>query len=123
MPNLIIPDIAQTIWANPCRKIYFCNAMSQPGETDGYSLEDHVRALEKHSFKNPADLVVYNNAPVPEDVLKKYEKMGSYPVQVKEQEHAYQLEGRPLVCLDELGRVRHDPAAVREVVEEILESL
>lgn len=51
IPNLIIQEISQVIYENPCPKIYFCNAMSQPGETDGYSLEDHIRALEKHSFK------------------------------------------------------------------------
>ena len=42
MPNLIIDEIRNELIANPCRKVYFCNAMSQPGETDGYSVEDHV---------------------------------------------------------------------------------
>lgn len=51
IPNLIIQEISQVIYENPCPKIYFCNAMSQPGETDGYSLEDHIRALENIPLK------------------------------------------------------------------------
>ncbi len=50
MPNLIIDEIRDEFIANPCRKVYFCNAMSQPGETDEYSVEDHVDAICHHAL-------------------------------------------------------------------------
>lgn len=122
IPNLIIPGISEAIYSNPCPKIYFCNAMSQPGETDGYSMEDHVRALEKHSFKNPADLVVVNETEIEPRVLERYAKMGSKPVKFAGSQPSYEVWKRPLIQVDETGRIRHDPAAVRRTVEEILET-
>lgn len=122
IPNLIIPGISEAIYSNPCPKIYFCNAMSQPGETDGYSMEDHVRALEKHSFKNPADLVVVNETQIEPRVLERYAKMGSQPVRIAGSQPSYEVWKRPLIQVDQTGRIRHDPAAVRQTVEEILET-
>ena len=46
--------------------------MSQPGETDGYTVQDHIRAIEKHSFKHPVDLVVVNQSKLPKEVLDMY---------------------------------------------------
>ncbi len=123
IPNLIIQEISQAIYENPCPKIYFCNAMSQPGETDGYSLEDHIRALEKHSFKNTVDVAVLNESVLPDFVKKNYEEEGSYPVQMQESEHPYKIITRNLIMLDEKGRIRHNPDVVKAVLEEILEAM
>lgn len=120
IPNLIIGGIPEAIFRNPCPKIYFCNAMSQPGETDGYSMEDHVRALEKHSFKNCADLVILNSREIGESTRERYEKMGSFPVVSAGEQPSYEVWRRPLIMTDETGRIRHDPQAVKGVVEEIL---
>lgn len=123
LPNLIIPEISQAIYNNPCRRIYFANAMSQPGETDGYSVEDHIRALEKHSFKNPVDIAVVNSQPLDEATAARYKAMGSFPVRVEEEDHAYNIIEKPLTTLDETGCIRHDPEAVRLAVEEIIARL
>ena len=48
LSNVIVDGIAERLKSNPAKKIYFCNAMTQPGETDDFSLEDHVRAIEQH---------------------------------------------------------------------------
>ncbi|WP_286078664.1 gluconeogenesis factor YvcK family protein [Faecalibaculum rodentium] len=123
IPNLIIPGIPEAIYENPCPKIYFCNAMTQPGETEGYTMEDHVRALEKHSFKNPADLVVLNDTEVSSHVRERYARMGSFPVHSDETAQSYEVWKRPLITLADNERIRHDPEAVRQVVQEILEEL
>lgn len=123
MPNLIIKEISEAIQRTTCPHIYFCNAMSQPGETDNYSMEDHIRAIEKHAFKNPVDLVVVDQSYIPQSILNKYAHMNSYPIQVQEKEHSYQILKRSMIYFDEKGRIRHDPKAVREVVEEILKAL
>lgn len=123
MPNLIIPEITQAIKQNNCPKIYFCNAMTQPGETDGYSVEDHIRAIEKHAYEGCVDYTVINESEFPESVLKAYKNMGSAPVILKEEEHNYKVIKRSMVTLDDIGRVRHDPAKVLSVVEEILDKI
>ena len=58
--------------------------MSQPGETDHFSLEDHVRALQKHSFEGAVDIVVTHSNKASSEILEKYKKMGSEPIKVVE---------------------------------------
>jgi uncharacterized cofD-like protein len=48
IPNLLVRDIAEAIRASRALKVYVCNVASQPGETDGYTVLDHVEALERH---------------------------------------------------------------------------
>lgn len=120
MPNLIIPEISKAIEKNQNPKIYFCNAMSQQGETDGYSVEDHIRAIEKHSFENAVDLVVVNQSYIPQSILDRYAQEGSKPLELAESQHRYGILHRLLVQFDALGRIRHNPEAVKNVVAEIL---
>ncbi len=72
MPNLLIPEIARAIRASPAVKVYVCNVATQPGETDGYTVERHVGALETHFGPGLFDIVVINDvpsdAPLPENV-------------------------------------------------------
>jgi uncharacterized cofD-like protein len=49
IPNLLVAEIAAAIRASSAPKIYICNVATQPGETDGYSLDDHVQAIEAHA--------------------------------------------------------------------------
>lgn len=48
MPNLLIEDIRNALRASPAAKLYVCNIATQAGETDHFSVEDHLRALEHH---------------------------------------------------------------------------
>lgn len=120
MPNLIIDEIAQAIQETKCPHIYFCNAMSQPGETDSYSVEDHIRAIEKHSFPHPVDMVIVDQSYIPQSILEQYAAMSQRPVQIMESHHDYSIMTRNLIYFDEKGRIRHDPIAVQKAVEEIL---
>lgn len=120
MPNLIIDEIRNELIANPCRKVYFCNAMSQPGETDHYSLEDHVNAILHHAYADAVDIVVTNNNTFPKEMLDKYSAMGSAPIPIREQRHPYLVLQRDLMDMDD-ALIRHDSQKVKAVVEEILQ--
>jgi uncharacterized cofD-like protein len=61
LPNLLVPDITAAIQASRALKIYVCNVATQPGETDGYTCEDHIRALNDHVGTAIFDIVVANN--------------------------------------------------------------
>jgi uncharacterized cofD-like protein len=61
LPNLLVPDIAAAIRANNGLKIYVCNVATQPGETDGFTFADHIRALNQHVGADLVDLLVCNN--------------------------------------------------------------
>ena len=82
IPNLLISEISQEIAKSHAKKIYVCNIMTQPGETDNYSASDHVRALMSHAkSKNIIDAVLVNDF-IPCNLAKKYEMAGSYPVKL-----------------------------------------
>jgi len=61
LPNLLVPDIAEAIRSSRALKFYICNVATQPGETDGFSCDDHVRNIEKHLGGHFFDLIICNN--------------------------------------------------------------
>ncbi|MGC8826046.1 MAG: gluconeogenesis factor YvcK family protein [Anaerolineae bacterium] len=63
LPNLLVPDIARAIRASRAFKVYVCNVATQPGETDRFSVEDHLRALEQHVGPGIVDYVLVNSQP------------------------------------------------------------
>ena len=71
MPNLVIKGIVDTIQRSNALKIYVCNVMTQPGETDGYAVTDHVNAILDHA-KIPIDYVLVNNQPAPQEIMQEY---------------------------------------------------
>jgi len=61
MPNLLVEGIDQAIKDSRALKVYVCNVATQPGETDGYALSDHVKALHKHVGHGVFNCVLANN--------------------------------------------------------------
>ena len=61
IPNLLVPGIAEALRASRALKVYVCNIATQPGETDGYDVADHVRALEDHAGRNMFQYVLAND--------------------------------------------------------------
>ena len=117
LPNVIIPEIRTALRKTKAKRVYFCNAMTQPGETDGYSVEDHVQALIDHGA--PIDAVVVAEDEIPSQLEKRYQKEGSTVVRVAKQSHSYEIIRRPLLCFDR-ELVRHDPQKIQEAVETLI---
>lgn len=117
-PNLIIEDIAHALKITKAKKIYVCNAMTQPGETDFYSMEEHVDAIVRHSGVD-VDLVLKANDALPPEVVERYKLMGSRMVDITEEEHAYPIIQDNLLDFTD-GLVRHDPLKVKDMIERIL---
>ncbi len=81
IPNLLIPGFAEALAQTSALCIYVCNVMTQPGETDGYSASDHVKALLAHLGQpSVLDYVLVNNASVSSSQTRKYAKQGAFPV-------------------------------------------
>lgn len=117
LPNVIIPEIQDALYQAKGRKVYFCNAMTQPGETDHYSVEEHVRALAKHGVQ--VDTVIVADDPIPEENAANYRKEGSLPVHVEETAHDYRLVGRHLLDFRN-GLIKHDAQRIHETVAALL---
>ena len=120
MPNLIVNGVVDELKRNNEKKIYFCNAMTQPGETDHFSVEDHIRALQRHSFADAVDIVITHNNVVSKELLDKYLAMGSEPVKVKEEQHDYEILYRDVLSFED-QLIRHDSDKIRDVIQEVIE--
>ena len=110
MPNLLVEEIAEAIRASKALKIYICNIATQRGETDGFTLEDHVKALEKNVGKGLFEVIIAN------DNLE-FEVPNAEPVPPIISNPSYQVFTADLV--DRENPWRHDPERLAEVIMQI----
>ena len=120
LPNVIIPEVKETLCKAKGKKVYFCNAMTQPGETDGYSMEDHVQALLDHGA--PVDAVLMADDVIPGKCIEKYQKEGSTPVLIRDQDHPYEIIRESLLTFDD-DLIRHDAGKIEHAVKVLLEGI
>lgn len=72
IPNLLCPEIIETIDKSNKKIIYVCNMMTQPGETDNFKVSDHIQLLNKYLGKKKIDAVIVNNGKLSKNIVKKY---------------------------------------------------
>lgn len=75
IPNLICDEIVSAIDRSRGKIMYVCNMVTQPGETDGFKVSDHVRLLNQHLGKRKIDVVIANDGKIDEDMAKRYESL------------------------------------------------
>jgi uncharacterized cofD-like protein len=109
LPNLLVGRVAAEIAASNAVKIYVCNVMTQPGETDGMSAADHIRALFDATGQRMCDYAVVNDEP-PSRLLAAYAMEGQEPVRADFDDVA-ELGVTPIAAavVSETDTVRHDP--------------
>jgi uncharacterized cofD-like protein len=73
IPNLICDKIVEALEASPAKIMYVCNLMTQPGETDNFTVTDHVKMLNSYIGKRKVDVVIANNGTINPELVKKYE--------------------------------------------------
>ncbi len=72
LPHLIVPEIREAINKSNAPIMYISNLVSQPGETDNYSVSDHLKILNEYLEKRKVDIVVANNAEIDKEIVEKY---------------------------------------------------
>lgn len=122
LPNLIITDIKKALCQCRGKVVYYCNCMSEHGETDGFSLEDHVEALERHLQKQVIDAVVFANDEIPEACLESYRREHAAPVCMREKQHDYQVFHHSLLNFHN-NIIRHDAEKTRVSFEEVMRKM
>ncbi len=82
IPNLLINDISKAVSEAKAKKIYVCNIMTQPGETDNFSVSDHIKTLIEHAKYDKIIDAVLVNTELPKSLIESYLNAGSEPVVV-----------------------------------------
>ena len=124
VPNLLVKDIVENIKKSDAIKIYICNIMTQPGETDNFSVSDHIKILQKYGGRNIVDYVIANRGDIPKDVKEKYLEDSSELVELDRKE-LKALGVEPIeatLAKTEKAYVKHDTEYLAEVlVDTIME--
>ena len=119
IPNLVISNVSEKIRESKAKKIYVCNVMTQHGETDNYSVCDHIVAINKHVQENIFDLVIANSREFDDSILSKYHKEKQEPVKI-DHEKIEEL-GIKLIKNNDIGivdnnTIRHNADKVSELI-------
>ena len=117
IPNLLVEQVTEAILHARATCVYIANLMTQPGETQDYSVADHVHAIYEHTRQGLFDFVVINRTRVTPRLLRRYGAQGAEPVEpsLKELERM----GLSYVTGDLLhqdGVIRHDQARLTNLL-------
>lgn len=136
VPNVLVDGIVDAMRDSAALKVFICNVMTQPGETDGFDLEDHLRVLFEYSPDLDLDYVLVNTASISDELREKYSADGAAQVDfgsvlrsgVEDEaqqaliETGQRTHSFRIVCRDVLhedGLVRHDPEKLARLLLEI----
>ncbi len=122
VPNFLVEGIGDAVSKSRAAKIYVCNVMTQPGETDGYTASDHVRALACHApqAKLFHYVLVNKEKPAP-DVLARYAQYGQRFVE-PDLEAIRAMGYVPIAAnlVSQENTARHDPAHLAEAIFRVI---
>ena len=113
----MVEGIRDAVVRSKAIKIYICNVMTQPGETDGYGAYDHVQALIDHVGTQFLDYAIVNSQDVTSEQLRQYDAEGSRPITPdidKIRSLGITVVPARLISKDDL--VRHDPRKLARVL-------
>ncbi|MBI1750005.1 MAG: YvcK family protein [Acidobacteria bacterium] len=119
IPNLLVRGVVGAMRRSKAKRVYIANLMTQPGETQGFSAADHVRAIYDHTGPGLFDWIVINNGRVSPRLLRRYRAEGAEPVRVDLDE--LQQMGLRVVLdnlLEENAVARHDAARLTKLLLE-----
>ncbi|MCX5701089.1 MAG: YvcK family protein [Candidatus Omnitrophica bacterium] len=125
IPNLLIQEITDAVVSSGAIKVYVCNAMTQPGETDAYAASEHIKVLITHSHPRVLDYCVLNNGEIPQSILSRYTKEGSNLV-VNDRKRIEEMGYR--VVEDDFGIIedkviRHDSTKLAKIILGLIEEI
>jgi uncharacterized cofD-like protein len=115
LPPLLVPSVLEAICSSRAVRILVANLMTEAGETDNFSVLDHLLTLERHLGWQLFDCVIYNTAAIPEPLATSYKNRSAAPIVTGTFElnaldrFGVRAIGVPLVSEHPAGKIRHTP--------------
>jgi uncharacterized cofD-like protein len=119
LPPILVDGVAEAIAESSATKIFICNLMTQPGETDGFSAKRHLEIFREYASQIEFDCVIVNNHPIREEQMKRYAGEGAVQIGLSNSISPKTVEGVQIVygnLLDGNEKVRHHPEKLAQVV-------
>ncbi|HET7694295.1 MAG TPA: uridine diphosphate-N-acetylglucosamine-binding protein YvcK [Vicinamibacterales bacterium] len=115
LPPLLVPDVTAAVLESRAIRVLVANLMTEAGETDNFSVLDHLLTIERHLGRQLFDCVIFNTMPVPEALTAAYGERGASPIVTGSfelnalQRFGVRALGVPLVSEHPAGKIRHHP--------------
>ncbi|MGG7147775.1 gluconeogenesis factor YvcK family protein [Clostridium butyricum] len=120
--NLLVKDISKAVRKSNAIKIYISNIMTQPGETTGFKVSDHLKVLRKYGGKDIVDYAIVNTGEITEELKEKYNQECAELVKLDEEDiksMGIKIVGENLVKIQN-GTVKHDSDKLAEVLADTI---
>jgi len=121
LPPILVKGVSEAIAKSPAIKIFVCNLMTQPGETDGFSARKHLELVREYAPEIDFDFVIVNNFPITREQAARYTSEGARQIGISDSISPETIEGTKIVygnLLDTGEKVRHNPEKLAQVVLE-----
>ena len=122
IPNLLVNGVYKAMKESKAIKVYISNIMTEPGQTEGYKLSDHIKAIMEHTGKNVMDYCIYDTGEIIPEYIKRYNLKGAELVEAdiqKAKSMGVRLLQRDLACVEN-GYIRHNPDLVARAISELI---
>lgn len=122
IPNLLVPGVSKAIKESSGFKIYVSNIMTEYGQTDNYTLHDHIKAIIGHAGKGIVDYCIYDTGEIVPEYIRQYNKEGAELVEqdiAKVKEEGIKLIQRNLSTVEN-GRIRHNSDAIATSIVQLI---
>ena len=120
IPNLLVNGVAKAIKESTAIKVYVSNIMTEPGQTDDYSVTDHINAIIEHCGTGLIDYCIYDTGEVIPEFIKKYNLEGQDLVeQDVDKIKGIKFLQRDLSMISN-DLIRHDPSLVASSIIELI---
>jgi uncharacterized cofD-like protein len=126
LPPLLVKGVSKAIGDSNSIKLFVCNLMTQPGETEGFSARKHLEIIKQYAPEIVFDFIIVNNRMVKEEQAKRYAAEGADQIGVHGSITPETIDGAEIVygnLLDESEKVRHRPDKLAEVILVCADSL
>ncbi len=120
IPNLLVNGVAKAIKESTAIKVYISNIMTEPGQTDNYSISDHINAIIEHCGTGIIDYCIYDTGEIIPEFIKKYNLEGQDLVEqdIDKVKGIKFLQRNLSMIKDDL--IRHDPSLVASSIIELI---
>lgn len=120
IPNLLITSVAKALKESTAIKVYVSNIMTEPGQTDNYSVSDHLNAIISHCGQGVVDYCIYDTGEIIPEFIKRYNMEGQDLVEQDiEKTKGIKFLQRDLSMVSD-GYIRHDPNLVAKSIIELI---
>ena len=120
LPNIICNQVKEALDKSNAPIMYLCNIVTQPGETDNFTVGDHIKLLNRYLNKRNVDVVIANNKKVSEEMAKRYESEEQKdPVLIDRKvlkEIGIELIEDDIIIIDEDNTLKHDSLKLSSLI-------